>query len=59
MEKRKHQVVQETFAKLGYDRVKPEQMTAIEAFISGIDMFVTSPTGFGKSLLYATLVCLD
>ena len=34
MEKRKHQVVQEMFAKLGYDKVKPEQMTAIEAFIS-------------------------
>ena len=56
MEKRKHQVVQEAFTKLGYDRVKPEQMTGIEAFISGIDVFVTLPTGFGKSLIYATLV---
>ena len=32
MEKRRNQVVQEAFAKLGYDGV--EQMTAIEAFIS-------------------------
>ena len=56
MEKRKHQVVQETFTKLGYNRVKPEQMTAIEAFISGMDVFVFLPTGFGKSLIYATLV---
>ena len=40
MEKRRHQVVQEAFTKLGY-RVKPEQMTAIEAFISGMDVFVT------------------
>ena len=38
MEKRRHQVVQEVFTKLGYDRVKPEQMTAIEAFISGMDI---------------------
>ena len=57
MEKRRHQVIQETFAKLGYNRVyKPEQMTATEAFISDMDVFVTLPTGFGKSLIYATLV---
>ena len=60
MDKRKHQVIQveETFTKLGYeyDRVKPEQMTAIEAFVSGMDVFVTLPTAFGKSLIYATLV---
>ena len=56
MEKRRHQVVQETFAKLGYDRVNPEQKTAIEAYISGIDVFVTLPIGFGKSLIYATLI---
>ena len=31
-------------------------MTAVEAFISGMDVFVTLPTGFGKSLIYATLV---
>ena len=31
-------------------------MTAIEAFISGMDVFVTLPTGNGKSLIYATLV---
>ena len=56
MEKRRHQVVHEPFAKLGYDRIKPEQTTTIEAFIRSMDVFVTSPTGFGKSLIYATLV---
>ena len=56
MEKRRHQVVQETFAKLGYDRVNPEQMMAIKAYISGIDVFVTLPTWFGKSLIYDTLI---
>ena len=48
MEKRRHQVVQEVFAKLGYDTVKPEQMMAIEAFINGIDVFVNLLTGFDK-----------
>ena len=47
--KRKHQVVQEVFAKLGYDSVKPVQMMIIEAFISGMDVFVTLLTGFGKT----------
>ena len=56
MEKRRHQFVQESFAKLGYDRVNPEQMMAMEAYISGIYVFVTLPTGFGKSLIYATLI---
>ena len=58
MKKRRHQVVQEAFAKLGYDQVKPEQMTALKAFISGMDVFVTLPTGFDKRLIYATLVSL-
>ena len=48
IEKRRHQVVQEVFAKLGYDTVKPEQMMAIEAFINGIDVFVNLLTGFDK-----------
>ena len=56
MEKRRQQVVQEAFTKLGYNRVKSEQMTAIEAFISGMDVFVTLPTGNGNSLIYAILV---
>ena len=48
MEKRRHQVVQEAFTKLGYDRVKPEQMMGIKAFINGMDVFVTLPTRFDK-----------
>ena len=56
MERRRHQVVQEAFSKLGYDIVKLEQMMAIEAFISGMNVFVTLPTGFDKRLMYATLV---
>ena len=50
MEKRKHQVVQEAFTKLGYDRVRPGQMMAIKAFISGIDVFVFYRLGLAKAL---------
>ena len=39
---------------MGYEQVKPEQWTAIKAFVSGVDVFVALPTGFGKSLIYAT-----
>ena len=56
MEKRRQQVVEEAFTKLGYNRVKSEQMTAIEAFISDMNVFVTLPTENGNSLIYATLV---
>ena len=49
MEKRRQQIVQEAFAKLRYDIVKPDQMMAIEAFISGMDVFVTLSTGYGTS----------
>ena len=31
-------------------------MTAIEAFISDMDVFVTLPTGYGNNLIYAILV---
>ena len=40
---------------MGYEQVKPEQWTAIKAFVSGVDVYVALPTGFVKSLIYATL----
>ena len=36
----------------GYERLKEEQLSAIEKFVSGQDAFVSLPTGFGKSLSY-------
>ena len=47
-------IVEESFRMMGYEQVKLEQWTAIKAFVSGIDVFVALPTGFGKSLIYAT-----
>ena len=42
-------------AQLGYDTVKPEQREVVNAFVRGNDVFVSLPTGNGKSLCYAML----
>ena len=40
---------------VGYPELKRQQLEAMIAFMSGKDVFVILPTGFGKSLIYATL----
>ena len=40
---------------LGYPSVYEKQEEAICAFIEGHDTFVSLPTGYGKSLIYAVL----
>ena len=39
----------------GYERLKEEQLLAIEKFVTGSDVFVSLPMGFGKSLIYGLL----
>ena len=39
----------------GYERLKEEQLSAIDKFVIGSDVFVSLPTGFGKSLIYGLL----
>ena len=39
----------------GYERSKEEQLLAIETFVTRSDVFVSLPTGFGKSLIYGLL----
>ena len=46
------------FVKLGYEKPTAEQELAILQFIAGRDVFVSLPTGEGKSLIYATLPLL-
>lgn len=40
---------------VGIEALKPLQREAIRAFVQGRDVFVSLPTGFGKSLCYALL----
>ena len=44
-----------TAAPLGYASLKPCQESAVKAFISGKDIFVSLPTGYGKSFCYYCL----
>ena len=41
--------------KLGYHNLRESQALAIEKFLSGRDVFVSLPTGSGKSLCYCVL----
>ena len=43
---------------LGYDRPNEDQETAVNEFLKGRDVFVSLPTGAGKSLCFACLPLL-
>ena len=45
------EIVARAAASLGYLSLKAEQERAILAFVSGRDVFVSLPTGYGKSFL--------
>ena len=45
-------------ASMGYSSLKPKQLDAIDAFLKGNDVFVSLPTGYGKSLIFAMLPSL-
>ena len=54
------EIVDEIAVELDYSRLKTEQMQAILEFLQGResrDVFVILPTGYGKSLCYAS-ICL-
>ena len=40
---------------LGYSELKPMQKQVVDAFVGGRDVFVSLPTGSGKSLCYSIL----
>ena len=40
---------------MGISSLKTKQQEAIKAFMNGKDVFVSLPTGYGKSLIYLLL----
>ena len=40
----------------GYESLKEEQLLTIQEFVWGKDVFMSLPTGFGKSLIYGLLM---
>ena len=49
------QIISEATKAIGIQSLKDKQLEAITAFVNGHDTFVSLPTGYGKSTVYATL----
>ena len=48
-------ILKDIIVKLGFDALKEEQKVAVLSFLSGRDVSVSLPTGYGKSLCYGCL----
>lgn len=55
MQARRTAAIIESAKILGIKQFKQKQVAAIESFLSGKDTFVSLPTGYGKSVIYAAL----
>ena len=51
-------MIQDVAQNSGIASLKLKQMEAILAFLSGKDVFVALPTGYGKSIIFALLPAL-
>ena len=40
---------------LGYATIRPDQNTAIESFMEGLDVFISLPTESGRSVCFSVL----
>ena len=43
-------------ARLGYTAIRPNQHKAVRSFIEGSNVFISLPTGSGKSFCYSVLL---
>ena len=48
-------ICQQAAHKIGSSELKHQQLDAMVKLVSGKDVYVVLPTGFGKNLIYATL----
>ena len=48
-------VIHEASCAYGYPDLKAEQKKVLKSFVEGKDVFVSLPTGYGKSLCYTLL----
>ena len=48
-------IIQAAASSLGYAEIRLLQETAVRVFMTGSDVFLSIPTGVGKSLCYAVL----
>ena len=55
MEIDREQFILRAALKMGIDVLKEKQKEAIGAFLEGNDVFLTVPTGYGKSLVYGII----
>ena len=53
-----HAALKKAMERMGLRELKPKQTEAIQSFVSGRDTFVSLPTGYGKSVIFAILPIL-
>ena len=49
------EAIQEVGHRLGYSHLKAKQIEAVSSFMKGLDVFVSLPTGYRKSIICALL----
>lgn len=49
------QAIAECAQRLGLQELKDKQLEAVSKFVEGHDIFVSLPTGYGKSVIYEIL----
>ena len=47
--------IQEAVRKMGLEDLKEKQNETVTAFLRGSDVFLTVPTGYGKSIVFGVL----